>query len=154
LGARNYAGTSVRIELDEDPCDVELHGLGGLRLLSVAVMQRWTRGVRVRNQCLRGSRRRAGDSHQYGARDSALCSGVRIRFAHSRDEGMRRGISAIAPVEGIDSCYDGERRRITRFQYLEQHRVTAVGQYGVRLRRPAKMYVGDVTYCYQNHPAV
>jgi hypothetical protein len=49
-----------------------------------------------------------------------------------------------APVEGISSCYDGERRRITQFQSLEQHRVTAVGQYGVRLRRPAKMYMGHI----------
>lgn len=33
LGARNCPGTSVRIELDEEPYDVELHGLDGLRLL-------------------------------------------------------------------------------------------------------------------------
>jgi hypothetical protein len=35
LGARNCPSTSVRIELDEEPYDVELHGLGGLRLLNV-----------------------------------------------------------------------------------------------------------------------
>jgi hypothetical protein len=46
VGARNCPGTSVRIELDEDPYDVELHGLGGLTLLSVATMQRWARARR------------------------------------------------------------------------------------------------------------
>jgi hypothetical protein len=38
LGARSCPGVSVRIELDEKPYDVDIHGLGSLRLLSVATM--------------------------------------------------------------------------------------------------------------------
>jgi hypothetical protein len=46
LGARNCPGTSVCIGLGEDPYDVELRGVGGLTLLSVATMQRRARARR------------------------------------------------------------------------------------------------------------